>query len=250
MNATTTTTTTTLNEKITTADNYNEKNMLITPSGEYNADIHAKLSRIINNIARNKNSTNPYCSVEDLEQDAWTRIFEVIKTGKENNKYFEINYLITVAKNTILRKCMKQSKYQSRFDELGCESYNLDVSDYEAYFIRDSIEFDIIKHQSLMSDKVDLKVALEQILSNLTDERTRLFIILKYIKEFDGDSGVILDLYNTYYESVSDEYKTMLDDLNDKCSNGAIFRAMGLRDTDNCTTKIRRKTYDIFKSLV
>lgn len=237
-----------------TTTTLNESNMLVTPSREYNYEIHAKLSRIISNMARKKQSTNWTSYSEDLEQEAWARIFEIIEKGKNEGKYFEINYLVTVAKNTILGSVIKQKKLEDNYDSLLNAAYNDSTINNQvksnALKNRNNIEYQLLKNESTMADKVELRLALEQMLTTMTDERTRNFIMIKYIKEFDGDSPTIIALYNTYHDSLPIERQQILDDMKDSCTNAMIFRAMGLRDTDNCTTKIRNKTKVMLGSLV
>ena len=231
----------------------NEENMLIRPDGTYNQDIHSKLSKIIHNIALKCVRTNTTINVDDLKQNAWLKIYEAIRKGNEKGIYREINYLVIVAKNSILADCMNVSHDRENIDDFSSmlmSSYDQGNSKggAELNVAKAKLEYDISKHKPDEAKATDLRVSLEQLLEELDDERVKTFIILKYVKDCNGTSPKILNMYNNFVSTLDNERREILTGM-DKFTNNAAFRVMGIRATDNCTTNIRHKIKDVLYDL-
>ena len=110
------------------------------------------------------------------------------------------------------------------------------------------MEYEISLRYPTEEKKAILKLSLEDLLSNLDDEPVRNLIIIKYIKEFNGTSYKINQLYNNFYNSIDDDRKAILDNM-DKFTNNAAFRALNMRATDNESTRIRKKMKEVIETL-
>ena len=230
-----------------------EDNMLIRNDGTYNQDIHSKLSRIISNIANKYARTNETIAVEDLKQEAWVKVLEAIEKGKNKGESREIKYLIMVAKNAILAQCMNVShrrEYEDDYSSFLMSSMDSVESDsrIQLNVAKSKLEYEISRNKPREDESISLKIGLEQVLENLKDERVKTLIIIKYVKEFDGKSQRIIRMYNDFRNSIDDERREVLDKMT-KFTNNAAFKAMGIRATDNCTTRIRASMKDILSIL-
>ena len=229
----------------------NKKYVLKDLDGNHNMDVHKKLNQIIHNIASNLVRTNTYLSIEDIKQEAWVRIIDVINKNLKNGRELEISYLIKTAQSTCLGYCIKQSKKIDNYDDFGSTLLNAtDVSNGENSLnvAKAKMEYEISLRYPTEEKKAILKLSLEDLLSNLDDEPVRNLIIIKYIKEFNGTSYKINQLYNNFYNSIDDDRKAILDNM-DKFTNNAAFRALNMRATDNESTRIRKKMKEVIETL-
>lgn len=231
----------------------NEENMLIRSDGTYNRDIHAKLSNIIKNIANKYIRTNETLNVEDLQQEAWLKIYEAIDRGRKQGKAREIQYLVMVAKNAILAECMNNASMRENIDDfssmlVSSSDCKQSEGDTELNVAKANLEYEISKHRPNESDATILKISLEDTLSSLDDERVKNLIIIRYIKEFNGASEKIKQMYNDFYNSIDIDKQMILDSM-DKFTYNAAFRSLGLRATDNCTPAIRARIKEVLLPL-
>ena len=88
-------------------------------------------------------------------------------------------------------------------------------------------------------DSTILRLALEDLLESMEDEIVRNLIIIRYIKECNGTSKKIRKIYEEFKASLDDERRSILDNM-DKYTSNAAFKVLGMRATDNCSTKIRK----------
>ena len=228
----------------------NKQYVLKDLDGNYNMEVHKKLNSIIHNIASNLIRTNPYLSIEDIEQEAWCRVIEVINKNLENGRELEISYLVRTAQSSALGYCIRQSKKTENYDEFA-------ISILNSYDRRDDDSLNIAKAKleyelSLSSPdeyKLSLlRMALEELISKIDDIPVRNLIVIKYVKEFNGTSPVITKYFNDFYNSIDDDRKFILDNM-DKFTNNAAFRALNMRATDNESTRIRKKMRELIETL-
>lgn len=228
----------------------NKQYVLKDLDGNYNMEVHKKLNNIIHNIASNLIRTNPYLSIEDIEQEAWCRVIEVINKNLENGRELEISYLVRTAQSSALGYCIRQSKKTENYDDFA-------ISILNSYDRRDDDSLNIAKSKleyelSLSSPdeyKLSLlRMALEELISKIDDIPVRNLIVIKYVKEFNGTSPVITKYFNDFYNSIDDDRKFILDNM-DKFTNNAAFRALNMRATDNESTRIRKKMRELIETL-
>lgn len=226
----------------------NDDNLLIRSDGTYNYEIHSKLSQIIINIANKYHATNNSVSVDDLIQDAWVKIFETIRQSPK-----EISYLVIVAKNAILAQCMSQTSKNKSIDDFNSmilsSMDNIEKgTSVKLNVAKQKLEYTILRDKTQEDDAVALKVSLEQILENLDNERVKTLIIIQYIKQFNGESDKIQDMYKQLYDSLESDKKAILDNM-DKFTYNDAYRVLGLRATDNCTSRIRHRMKEVLSVL-
>lgn len=219
--------------------------------GTYNMDIHKKLNQIIHNICSNLIRTNPSIDVDDLKQEAWCRIIDVINKNLEKGRELEISYLIRTAQSAALGYCIKQSKKTDEIDDFSTLLLNSnDTSDNQNHLnvAKAKLEYEITMRNPSEEKKTLLRISLEDLLSSLDDEPVRNLIVIKYIKECNGTSSKIQKIYNDFYDSLDDDRKSILDNM-DKFTNNAAFRALNMRATDNESTRIRNKMKELANTL-
>lgn len=228
----------------------NKQYVLKDLDGNYNMEVHKKLNSIIHNIASNLIRTNPYLSIEDIEQEAWCRVIEVINKNLENGRELEISYLVRTAQSSALGYCIRQSKKTENYDDFA-------ISILNSYDRRDDDSLNITKAKleyELSLSRPDeyklslLRMALEELISKIDDIPVRNLIVIKYVKEFNGTSPVITKYFNDFYNSIDDDRKFILDNM-DKFTNNAAFRALNMRATDNESTRIRKKMRELIETL-
>lgn len=236
----------------------NENNMLIRPDGTYNERVHSTLSDIIFNMASKCHRTNETIGIDDLYQEAWLKVIDTINKGKEKNQYYEIPYLVITAKNAILAACINNNKNTDNIDNFSSALMSSsEASKNHGYsttlnVAKAKMEYDISRHRINESEASIIRIALEQILKNCSpnDERVKTLIVIKYVKEFNGDSEIINQMYTDFYNSIDDERKSILDEMdNTKFTHNDAFKAMGLRATDNCSTQIRKRMKELLSIL-
>lgn len=237
-----------------TKDCVNKENVLIGLDGTYNEIIHKKLNSIIHNICQNKVKTNPTISIEDLKQDCWLRIYEVIDQNLKKGRELEISYLIVTAQTQALGICQKNSKYIENIDEFATmllsSSDNGDANT-GLNVAKSKLEYDISLSRPNETDATDLRLLLEDILEHLIEPEYYLaknLILIKYVKEVNGTSRRILNMYNDFYNTLDRERKKILDSM-DKFTNNAAFKVLNMRATDNLSTKVRQDVKDILIGL-
>lgn len=236
-----------------TTTQVNRENVLLGLDGTYNDTIHKKLNSIIHNISVNKVRTNPTIDLEDLKQESWMRIYEVIDKNLKKGIELEIAYLITVAQTTTLGYCQKVSKECDKQDDFA--GMLLSISDNgegethnKLNVAKAKLEYELSLTKPNEEQSTVLRISLEDLIDKIEDELVRNLIVIKYIKEFNGTSERITKVYRDFYNSIDDERKKILDDM-DKFTNNAAFRAMGMRATDNSSTRIRNEMKEILSIL-
>lgn len=227
----------------------NDDNLLIRSDGTYNYEIHSKLSQIIINIANKYHATNSNLLVDDLVQDAWVKVFETIRQSPK-----EISYLVIVAKNAILAQCMSQTSKNKSIDDFNSmilsSMDNIEKgTSVKLNVAKQKLEYTILRDKTQEDEAITLKVSLEQILENLDNERVKTIIIIQYIKQFNGESDKIQDMYKQLYNSLDSDKKAILDNM-DKFTYNDAYKVLGLRATDNCTSRIRRRMKEVLSILV
>lgn len=233
----------------------NRENVLLTLDGFYNYEIHDKLDKAIRGIAGNKIKTNPLMNFDDLCQDAWLRILDVVDNNLKKGKELEYKYLYVVAQSIILGMCKVQAKKNVHIDHYKSGIFN---NNDRFSNIGDSglgknakLELEILESSGMnnVSDNIILQVALEEVIDNITDDLVKNFIILKYIKEFDGTSPHILELYINFFNSLNYELQDTLINCK-KFTNALAFKCLGLRATDNKSTYIRNEVKKVLTILL
>ena len=227
---------------------------LLTLNGVYNHVIYDKLDIQIKKIAHRFHATNPTIDYEDLYQEAWLRIVTIIQQGLMKNKEYNLKYLVKTAHNAILAYCQKIGKYDTYIDEYVTEIFN-DYEQQKTSGLNDrkhKIDFKISKeHNNIVSLNNFSRLQLEEIL--LTEPINTLakqFIMLRYIKDANGESIPIKKLYNNFYISLDSDRRNLLDNISDKMTSNEIFRILGIRATDNCTTTIRKEIKNLLTPLL
>ena len=229
----------------------NKQYVLKDLEGNYNMDVHKKLNQIVHNIASNLIRTNPYLSIEDIEQEAWCRIIEIINKNLDNGKELEISYLVKTAQSAALGYCIRQGKKTEKYDDFVTMIINAgDTSDDKNHLNvqKAKIEYELSLRNTNEYDSSLLRMALEELISTIDDIPVRNLIVIKYVKEFNGTSPVIIKYFKEFYDSIDDDRKSILDNM-DKFTNNAAFRALNMRATDNESTRIRKKMRELIETL-
>lgn len=229
----------------------NKQYVLKDLDGNYNMDVHKKLNQIVHNIASNLIRTNPYLSIEDIEQEAWCRIIEIINKNLDNGKELEISYLVKTAQSAALGYCIRQGKKTEKYDDFVTMIINAgDTSDDKNHLNvqKAKIEYELSLRNTNEYDSSLLRMALEELISTIDDIPVRNLIVIKYVKEFNGTSPVIIKYFKEFYDSIDDDRKSILDNM-DKFTNNAAFRALNMRATDNESTRIRKKMRELIETL-
>jgi len=237
-----------------TTTQVNKENVLIGLDNTYNDVIHKKLNGIIHNICANKVRTNPTLSLEDLKQESWLRIYEVIDKNLKKGIELEISYLITVAQTTTLGTCQKESKRLDNIDDFA--SNLMSVSDgkmddnhsVKLNVAKAKLEYELSMTRPDEEKSTVLRISLEDLLESMEDELVRNLIIIRYIKECNGTSDRITKLYNEFKATLDAERLQILDDM-EKFTSNAAFKVLGMRATDNRSTEIRKTMKDILSCL-
>lgn len=238
-----------------TTTQVNKENVLIGLEGTYNETIHKKLSSIIHNISLNKVRTNPTLSLEDLKQESWMRIYEVIDKNIKKGIELEISYLITVAQTTTLGTCQKEAKRLDNIDDFASNLMSASdgqVDDNNSVHLnvaKAKLEYELSLTKPNEEDSTILRLSLEDLLESMEDEIVRNLIIIRYIKECNGTSKKIRKIYEEFKASLDDERRSILDNM-DKYTSNAAFKVLGMRATDNCSTKIRKDMKEILSKLL
>lgn len=229
----------------------NKQYVLKDLEGNYNMDVHKKLNQIVHNIASNLIRTNPYLSIEDIEQEAWCRIIEIINKNLDNGKELEISYLVKTTQSAALGYCIRQGKKTEKYDDFVTMIINAgDTSDDKNHLNvqKAKIEYELSLRNTNEYDSSLLRMALEELISTIDDIPVRNLIVIKYVKEFNGTSPVIIKYFKEFYDSIDDDRKSILDNM-DKFTNNAAFRALNMRATDNESTRIRKKMRELIETL-
>lgn len=228
----------------------NKQYVLKDLDGNYNMEVHKKLNNIIHNVASNLIRTNPYLSIDDIEQEAWCRVIEVINKNLNNGRELEISYLVRTAQSAALGYCIRQSKKTDNYDDFAITILNSYDSreDNSLNVAKAKLEYELSLTNPDDYESSLLRMALEDLISKIDDTPVRNLIVIKYVKEFNGTSPVITKYFNDFYNSIDDARKSILDNM-DKFTNNAAFRALNMRATDNESTRIRKKMKELIETL-
>lgn len=228
----------------------NKQYVLKDLDGNYNMEVHKKLNNIIHNVASNLIRTNPYLSVDDIEQEAWCRVIEVINKNLNNGRELEISYLVRTAQSAALGYCIRQSKKTENYDDFAITILNSYDSreDNSLNVAKAKLEYELSLTNPNDYESSLLRMALEDLISKIDDIPVRNLIVIKYVKEFNGTSPIITKYFNDFYNSIDDARKSILDNM-DKFTNNAAFRALNMRATDNESTRIRKKMKELIETL-
>lgn len=234
----------------------NKENVLVGLDGTYNEKIHKKLNSIIHNICQNKIRTNPSISLDDLKQDCWLRIYEVINQNLKKGKELEISYLIVTAQSQALGVCQKNAKHVENIDDfatmlLSSSDNGSGANNDKLNVAKAKLEYEISLTKPNESDATDLRISLEELLEGLVDSDYYLaknLILIKYVKQVNGTSSKILSMYHKFYNTLDLEHRNILDSM-DKFTNNAAFKVLNMRATDNLSTKVRRDVENILSCL-
>lgn len=228
----------------------NKRYVLKDLDGNYNMEVHKKLNNIIHNVASNLIRTNPYLSVDDIEQEAWCRVIEVINKNLDNGRELEISYLVRTAQSAALGYCIRQSKKTDNYDDFAITILNSYDSreDTSLNVAKAKLEYELSLTNPDDYESSLLRMALEDLISKIDDIPVRNLIVIKYVKEFNGTSPIITKYFNDFYNSIDDARKSILDNM-DKFTNNAAFRALNMRATDNESTRIRKKMKELIETL-
>lgn len=228
----------------------NKQYVLKDLDGNYNMEVHKKLNNIIHNVASNLIRTNLYLSVDDIEQEAWCRVIEVINKNLNNGRELEISYLVRTAQSAALGYCIRQSKKTENYDDFAITILNSYDSreDNSLNVAKAKLEYELSLTNPNDYESSLLRMALEDLISKIDDIPVRNLIVIKYVKEFNGTSPIITKYFNDFYNSIDDARKSILDNM-DKFTNNAAFRALNMRATDNESTRIRKKMKELIETL-
>ena len=228
-----------------TTTQVNKDNVLLGLDGVYNEVIHKKLNGIIHNIASNKVRTNSTLSLDDLKQESWMRIYEVIDKNLKKGIELEISYLVTVVQTTTLGMCQKESKRLEGIDDFAStlmsssDGKSDDNDTGQINVAKAKLEYELSLNKSNEESATILRLSLEDLLESMEDELVKNLIIIRYIKEYNGSSTKIKKLYDKFEESLDDERRNLLKNMDKYTSNNA-FKVLGMRATDNRSTQIRK----------
>lgn len=237
-----------------TTTQVNRENVLLGLDGTYNNEIHKKLNSIIHNISANKVRTNPTLSLEDLKQEAWMRILEVIDKNLKKGVELEISYLITVAQTTTLGTCQKEAKRLDGIDDFASNlmsASDASIDDKNSQHLnvaKAKLEYELSLNKPNEESATILRLSLEDLLESMEDELVRNLIIIRYIKECNGTSVRIRKLYDEFKETLDDERRDILESM-DKYTSNLAFKVLGMRATDNRSTQMRKDMKDILSIL-
>lgn len=239
---------------MTTTTQVNRENVLLRLDGTYNDVIHKKLNGIIHSISLNKVRTNPTLSLEDLKQESWLRIYEVIDKNLNRGIELEISYLITIAQTTTLGTCQKEAKRLDGIDDFASNLISISdssIDDNHSQHLnvaKSKLEYELSLHKSNEENSTILRLSLEDLLEDIEDELVRNLIIIRYIKECNGTSKKIRKLYDEFVATLDEERRNILINM-DKYTSNAAFRVLGMRATDNSSTRIRNSMKEILSEL-
>ena len=237
-----------------TTTQVNKENVLIGLDNTYNDIIHKKLNGIIHNICANKVRTNPTLSLEDLKQESWLRIYEVIDKNLKKGIELEISYLITVVQTTTLGTCQKEAQRLENIDDFA--SNLISVSDGQMddnYSVKLNVakaklEYELSMTRPDEEKSTVLRISLEDLLESMEDELVRNLIIIRYIKECNGTSKRITKLYEDFKATLDTDRLKLLEEM-DKFTSNTAFKVLGMRATDNRSTQIRKNLKDLLMIL-
>ena len=238
-----------------TTTQINRDNVLLGIDGTYNEVIHKKLNGIIHNISMNKVRTNPTLSLEDLKQESWLRIYEVIDKNLKKGIELEISYLITIAQTTTLGACQRESKRLDNIDNFasnlmsasdGIETNNHSIKTNVA---KAKLEYELSAIKPDEEKSTVLRISLEDLLESMEDELVRNLIIIRYIKECNGTSKRITKLYEDFKSTLDYDRLQLLEEM-DKFTSNVAFRVLGMRATDNRSTEVRKTMKKILAALL
>lgn len=224
--------------------------ILIDLHGHYNEEVQKNLTKILRNKAYRFKQTNPTIDVEDLEQEAWTRILDVIKKKLAKGIELPISYLVTVGTNCMIYNCQLSSKYNKGIDDFAGIVLNDPGSSTRENGKSESfkVQYTLAKKQPNQMNQVEIRTSMEQILGLLDDIPIKNLILIRYIKEIEGDSPVIKDMYQQFYSRLDSDKQKILDDM-DIFSMKDAFSVLGIRHTDNISTTIRQGCKDVFTDI-
>ena len=233
----------------------NKENVLLTKEGVYNFKIHEKLDNIIHKVAMSKIRTNPNVDIDDLCQDAWIRVLDVIDKNLKKGKELEIKYLVAVVQSIILGKCEQYSKYDSHIDSYRsmvlneCDCSPKDFASYNTRKSKLENEINDMLGTSHPDEKIILRIAMEDLIDSIENEDVKNFIVIKYVKECNGESEYINNIYDEFYKTLDYEKQCILKNMT-KFTNNAVFKCLGMRSTDNKSTYIRNEMKRILEELL
>ena len=229
----------------------NKDDILLPLNGEYNPEAFKKLTKIIHKIAFNKIQTNPTLTVDDLSQEAWARVLEVIKLKAKEGVEVPLSYLVITAKNAILANCYIENKNSKYIDNNRTMVMNSDFDglDDSKVWMNNQVQYELSKHLKDEIDSSILKLGLEEILENLEDSKVKSLILIRYVKECGGTSVKIVAMYEQFRNTLNDECRQLLDNMN-KFTNNTAFKILGMRATDNSSTIIRKEMKSILSKLM
>jgi DNA-directed RNA polymerase specialized sigma24 family protein len=238
-----------------TTTQINKENVLLRLDGTYNDVIHKKLNNIIHNISVNKVRTNPTLSLDDLKQESWLRIYEVIDKNLKKGIELEISYLITIAQTTTLGICQKETKRLENIDYFASNLISVsdgameDNNSVKTNVAKAKLEYELSMTRSDEEKSTVLRISLEDLLESMEDEVVRNLILIRYIKECNGTSERIIKLYDNFKATLDSERLKVLNDM-DKFTSNSAFKVLGMRATDNRSTQMRKDMKDILSQLL
>lgn len=217
---------------------------LMNVDGTYNDYCLELLTPAIYNMAKRASRTNTNIDYEDLIQEAWCNIFSAARKRTINYAY-----ALCIAKTTAIGRCRCDQRKLNHIDTYKSSVLNSNTYQGDKEGIADVVEYEISnKNNTCEADRVCLKVDLEALLDK-ADPLVKNFIIIKYIKEFNGDSPKIIEMYNQLYEAVDETKKRILDNMT-KYTAKQAWSVLGIRNTDNCTTRIKGQIRELLCQLV
>ena len=232
------------------------KDIFVKPDGEVVDKEYIKLSKILHNYAIRINKSVLYGDyMEDLYQEAWCKIIKEIPNVLARRGIIETQYAVRIGQNAMLAYFNnKINKHQVELDPYTNDIFNEEMNSNKDRFQLNTekakLEFNVSKNKLPLEDCISLRVSIENIILNLPkDDRCRNLLLMKYIKEFDGTSEVLLKEYEDFYNSCDKEKQEILNSMDENFTHNKAYKCLGIRSTDNCTTQIRKGIKDLLQDL-
>jgi DNA-directed RNA polymerase specialized sigma24 family protein len=212
------------------------------------------LNGIIHNIALNKVRTNPTLSLDDLKQESWLRIYEVIDKNIKKGIELEISYLVTIAQTTTLGTCQKEAKRLENIDDFASNLMSMpDASSNDGPIktnvAKAKLEYELSVSRHNEEKATVLRISLEDLLETMEDKLVRNLILIRYIKECNGTSKRITKLYEDFKSTLDNERLQLLEKM-DKFTSNTAFKILGMRATDNRSTQMRKDMKEMLAILL
>ena len=227
--------------------NIKDEDIFVDSEGRMIDKEYVKLSKILYNKSKYFAQNAVFGDYsEDLYQEAWCKIIKEIPGIIKRHGVVTTSYAVKTGENAMRYYIRKRViKHQEILDiynnEIFNEEMNANQDRFQLNTEKAKLEFSLSKDYLPLEDSVSLRVSIENIILNLPkDDRRRNLLLIKYIKEFEGRSEVLLKEYQEFYEKCDKEKQDILNSMDAKFTHNKAYQCLGIRSTDNCTTQIRK----------